>query len=422
MTRYAIYFAPPPGSAWAAAGAAWVGRDMGHSEELSQEKINSIPPLLLSKLTADARRYGFHATLKAPFHLADGYTEEHLQAMAQAFCETQTSFILHTPQVRPLDDFLALRPDPADEHTAALAMRCVSYFDLLRAAPHEAELTRRRVRGLSPRQETLLQRWGYPYTEEEYRFHITLTDDLSAVDDEVVYVMRKAAERHFAELIATTPLTIDAITIFREEQQGAPFLAWKRFPFGDHLQQASLPASGRLFYFVGPSGAGKDALLQWVQARAPDRDNLLFARRTITRAQHQDDAHEGVDHSAFWRLAAAGQFSMIWEVNGVCYGVRRGIEAELKAGRDVIVNGSREYVPKLQQIFPQAQVIWLEADEAVLQERLISRGRESGPALLRRISRASQFAPPENRQVIRIDNSGQLETAGLQILEILARR
>jgi ribose 1,5-bisphosphokinase len=251
---------------------------------------------------------------------------------------------------------------------------------------------------------------------------MTLTDNLSAVDDDVVYGMRKAAERHFAELIATTPLTIDAITIFREEQLGAPFLAWKRFPFGDHLQQASLPASGRLFYFVGPSGAGKDALLQWVQQRVPDDDKRLFARRTVTRAQYEGDVHEGVDHGAFWRLAAAGQFSMIWEVNGVCYGVRRGIEAELKAGRDVIVNGSREYVPKLQQNFPQAQVIWLEADEAVLQERLLARGRESGPALLRRISRASQFSPPENRQVIRIDNSGQLETAGLQILEILSRR
>jgi ribose 1,5-bisphosphokinase len=422
MTRYAIYFAPQPGSAWAAAGGSWLGRDVAKCEEFSQERIVGIPPLLLAKLTADARRYGFHATLKAPFHLAEGYTEEHLQAMARAFCDTQTSFILHTPQVRPIADFLALRPDPADEHTATLAMRCVNYFDLLRAAPNESELTKRRVRGLSPRQETLLQRWGYPYTEEEYRFHMTLTDDLSTVDDDVVYDLRKAAERHFAELIATTPLTVDAITIFREEQQGAPFLAWKCFPFGDHLQQASLPASGRLFYFVGPSGAGKDALLQWVQERVPNRDNFLFARRTITRAQHDGDLHEGVDHSTFWRLAAAGQFSMIWEVNGVCYGVRRGIEAELKAGRDVIVNGSREYVPKLQQIFPQAQVIWLEADEAVLQERLIARGRESGPALLRRISRASQFAPPESRQVIRIDNSGQLETAGLEILGLLSRR
>lgn len=422
MTRYAIYFAPSAGSAWAASGASWLGRDVAHTEELHQEKIAGIPPLLLAELTADARRYGFHATLKAPFHLAEGYTEAHLEAMALAFCETQTSFILHMPQVRPMADFLALRPAPEDEHTASLAMRCVSYFDLLRAAPHEMELTKRRTRGLSPRQETLLQRWGYPYTEEEYRFHMTLTGDLSTVDDDVVYSLRKAAERHFAELIATTPLSVDAITIFREEQHGAPFLAWKRFPFGDHLQQASLPASGRLFYFVGPSGAGKDALLQWVQARMPDNDNFLFARRTITRTEHDGDVHEGVDHSAFWRLAAAGQFSMIWEVNGICYGVRRGIEAELKAGRDVIVNGSREYVPKLQQIFPQAQVIWLEADEAVLQERLIARGRESGPALLRRISRASQFVPPESRQVIRIDNSGQLETAGLQILQILARR
>lgn len=422
MTRYAIYFAPPAGSTWSRAGSSWLGRDIDHAEEFAQEKIAGVPPLLLSELTSDARRYGFHATLKAPFHLAEGFTEQHLESMVQAFCETQTSFILHAPQVRPIADFLALRANPADDQAAALAMRCVSYFDLLRATPNEAELTRRRTQGLSPRQETLLQRWGYPYTEEEYQFHITLTDNLADVDTEVVYEIRKAAERHFASLIAHTPLTIDALTIFREEQVGAPFLAWKRFPFGDHLQQASLPASGRLFFFVGPSGAGKDALLQWVQARIPHGGELIFARRTITRPAQPGDAHEGVDHSTFWRLAAAGQFSMIWEVEGVCYGVRRDIEAELKSGRDIVVNGSREYVPKLQQLFPQAQVIWLEADEALLQERLIARGRESGPALLRRISRASQFSAPESHQVIRIDNSGQLETAGHRILQILAKR
>jgi len=408
MTRYALYFAPLAGSAWSEAGGAWLGRNADRVDEFAQAKITGIPPLLLAKLTSDARRYGFHATLKAPFHLAEGFNEQHLEAMAEAFSMAQKPVSLPLLQVRPIADFLALRPDPLDDESAALAMRCVSYFDLLRAPPNDAELAKRRMRGLSARQETLLQRWGYPFTEEEFQFHLTLTDDLAKVDAEVVYPMRKAAEQHFAHPIADAPLVIDALTIFREQQPGAPFVAWRRFPFGDCLQHATLPASGRLFFFVGPSGAGKDTLLQWVQTQMPERGELVFAQRTITRPQQSGDLHEAVDHSAFWRLAAAGQFAMIWEVNGLCYGVRRSIEAELKAGRDVVINGSREYVPQLQQLFPQAQVIWLEAEEAVLRERITARGRESGPALLRRISRATQF--------------GQLELAGQRILELLARR
>ncbi len=422
MTRYALYFAPLPGSAWSDAGAAWLGREATQVGESTQDKIPGIPPLLLAKLTSDARRYGFHATLKAPFHLAEGFSEQHLEAMAEAFCKVQTCILLDKPQVRPIVDFLALRPEQSSDGPAALAMRCVSYFDLLRATPNEAELAKRRTRGLSSRQETLLQRWGYPYTEEEFQFHLTLTDDLAEVDAEVAYAIRKAAEHHFADPIAQSALTLDALTIFREHQPGAPFIAWRRFPFGDHLPHAMLPASGRLFFFVGPSGAGKDTLLQWVQARIPEHAELVFAQRVITRPQQPGDTHEAVDHSTFWRLAAAGQFAMIWEVNGLCYGVRRSIEADLKAGRDVVINGSREYVPQLQQLFPQAQVIWLEADEALLRERLMARGRETGPALLRRISRATQFAAPDSHQVIRIDNSGQLELAGQRILQILKKR
>lgn len=422
MTRYALYFAPLAGSIWSETGGAWLGRDARQDVERQQDKIPGIPPLLLAKLTSDARRYGFHATLKAPFHLAEGFSEQHLEAMAEAFSAVQNVISLPTLQVRPIADFLALRTDPLDEEPAALAMRCVSYFDLLRATPSDAELAKRRTRDLSSRQETLLQRWGYPYTEEEFQFHFTLTDDLAEVDAEVVYAIRKAAEQHFAHVNAHVPLTIDALTIFRERQPGSPFIAWRRFPFGDRLPQATLPAGGRLFFFVGPSGAGKDTLLHWVQTQLPESAGLVFAQRTITRPQQPGDQHEAVDHNAFWRLAATGQFSMTWEVNGVCYGVRRSIEADLKAGRDVVINGSREYVPQLQQRFPQAQVIWLEADEALLRDRITARGRETGPALLRRISRATEFVPPDSQQVIRIDNSGRLEVAGQRILELLGRR
>lgn len=415
--RYALYFAPEPGSPWAEAGNSWIGRDAERGATIGQDRVPGIPSVLLSQLTSGARRYGFHATLKAPFHLAPGFSEANLEAMAAAFCQVQRRVTVPAMRIKPLDDFLALRPDGAEEEIGALAMRCVSYFDLLRAAPADNELAARRRRGLSQRQEALLQRWGYPYTEEEYRFHLTLSDDLREIDDDAEYAMRRAAEEHFNAVAA--PFVIDRLSIFREPAPGAPFVVWRSFPFGDRLPQAELPAPGRLFFFVGPSGAGKDALLRWVQQRLP-QSNTVFARRTVTKPAAAD-THEAVDTASFWNLAAAGQFAMQWQVDGISYGVRRSIEADLQAGSDVVINGSREYVPQLQQLYPQAQVVWIEAEAALLEERLTARGRESGAALLRRISRASQFSPLESRQVIRINNSGEIESAGQQLLDLLKR-
>mgnify|MGYP001964458694 FL=1 len=151
-------------------------------------------------------------------------------------------------------------------------------------------------------------------------------------------------------------------------------------------------------------------------------EKLVFAPRTITRATQANEVHEAVDAPTFWRLAAGGQFAMVWQANDLCYGIRRGIEADLKAGRDVVINGSRAYVPQLLQAFPDAIVVWIEANENLLRERLEARQREQGPALLKRLKRAKEFAPSGQAQVIRLDNSGALEVGGQRLLNILRER
>jgi ribose 1,5-bisphosphokinase len=421
MTRYAIYFAPRPDSPWWQAGCTWLGRDPGSGEELATPAVPGIPAPAFRQLTEQARRYGFHATLKAPFRLADGFNEEHLLGMAAAFAELQHPVALHDLQIRSMAGFLALRPAGPIEEIGALAMRCVSYFDNLRAASTAAELVKRRNAGLSQRQESLLQRWGYPYTEEEFRFHMTLTDSLQAVDDDTVHALRKAAEECFAPALLAGAPVIDALTIFREERPGMPFAAWKRFPFGAREQEPAVPASGRVFFLVGPSGVGKDTLLNWAEQSLPQGEDIVFARRTITRPPHASEMHDAVDDLTFWKLAASGHFSMIWQANGLCYGIPRGIEAELRAGRNVVINGSREYIPQLRQLFPDAHVIWVEADAGQIRRRIEARQREAGPALLRRLDRVAQFSPPDGEDVIRLDNSGPVEAAGKRLLEILAR-
>jgi putative phosphonate metabolism protein len=261
MTRYALYFAPAADSPWWSAGCRWLGRDSVSGAELAQRQIPGISREMLAKFTCDARRYGFHATLKAPFRLINGYSPSHLEAMAETFSATQRPVVLQDMRVHLSRGFLALRPAGPDKEIRALAMRCVSYFDELRAPPTEAELAKRRRANLTELQEALLQRWGYPYTEGEFNFHMTLTSSLSEADAAAVSALRRAAERQFAAAQAA-PLVIDALTIFCEQQPGQPFHVWRRFPFPVAGRAAELPRSVYRFPAVAPSGVSKDTLLR----------------------------------------------------------------------------------------------------------------------------------------------------------------
>lgn len=228
MTRYALYFAPDRDSAWWHAGNQWLGRDAEAAEPLPQPVIEGMQPDLQHKLTRDARRYGFHATLKAPFRLAPGCTEAALHLALQDFCRQRAPVRGLAPGVQWMGNFLALRPTENQAAINALAFACVEHFDQFRAPMSEADLARRQQHPLSPRQQALLMQWGYPYTEEEFRFHMTLTDRLEpgALADSI----HTAAQKHF-DLDA--PLDINGLALFTEHQPGADFQLAARFPFGE---------------------------------------------------------------------------------------------------------------------------------------------------------------------------------------------
>ncbi|MGS0743715.1 phosphonate metabolism protein/1,5-bisphosphokinase (PRPP-forming) PhnN [Glaciimonas sp. GG7] len=427
--RYALYFAPITSPAWWTAGSRWLGRDAATNVSSSPPEITGCSPLACQQLTADARRYGFHATLKAPFRLAQGFSENDLVAMAQAFSLLQTPLPVKEVGIHLLGNFLALQTmDPlSKDQISALAMRCVTYFDLLRAAPSAAELAKRQKADLTPRQTALNARWGYPYTEEEYRFHLTLTHALTTYDDATVAAIRATAETCFAQAL-TTLLIIDGLSIFKESEPGAPMTVWKHFPFlrNSVLQQDDamhVPVEGRLFFVVGPSGVGKDTLLQWVQPRLPESAGIVFAQRSVTRAAHASEAHESMTRDDFFQAAEMDEFSMAWQANDTHYGIRRGVEATLKAGCDVIVNGSRQYIPQLRALFPQAQIIWISADAQLIRQRIEKRQRETGAALESRLLRSAEFSPEETIDgdgMMHIDNSGPIEVAGHQLLAIFS--
>jgi putative phosphonate metabolism protein len=227
--RYAIYYAPMPGTMLHQLGSIWLGRDAHTGEALAQPAVENI-----ARLTSDARRYGFHATLKAPFVLRDGMGPEPLMRACAALAANTSGFRV---RLRPdlLDGFLALVPggDPLLLHL--LADRCMRELDGFRRPSSAEDLARHRKAPLSVRQDASLVRWGYPYVFDDFRFHMTLTERLEP--DEAVR-LAGAARAHFAPIIGQSVM-IDGITLFQEPEPGAPFLALRHFPFTDWTAEAT---------------------------------------------------------------------------------------------------------------------------------------------------------------------------------------
>jgi putative phosphonate metabolism protein len=227
--RYAIYFAPAPETALHVLGSQWLGRDSVSGEYFDQPSIADMPASRLKELTSEPRRYGFHATLKPPFHLKPGMTIDGLLDATRAFAQTQQPYAVNMV-LRQFSDFFALMQGQSKAETRALAAAAVSELDPFRALPSERDLERRRKPGLSGAQETLLQRWGYPYVMNEFRFHMTLTKRVTAEGEAAI--MRPALHDHFAAIFEALQ-TIDAIAVFREAAPGEPFIQIERFRLGN---------------------------------------------------------------------------------------------------------------------------------------------------------------------------------------------
>lgn len=223
--RYAIYFAPAEDSDLGRAGSRWLGRDAISGVHLEQPPCPGLAPARLAELTAAARRYGFHGTLKPPFRLREGRTPEELDRAVAALAARQQRFFF-TLRLATLAGFFAWLPADAQDRIAAVAKACVTELDDFRAPPDELELARRR-RGLNPDQAALLQRWGYPYVLDEFRFHLTLSDAVSGREAEA---MRTALE-DYSDRHARGAVAFDALCLFVEPAPGADFRMLARYGF-----------------------------------------------------------------------------------------------------------------------------------------------------------------------------------------------
>lgn len=176
-----------------------------------------------------------------------------------------------------------------------------------------------------------------------------------------------------------------------------------------------------LIYLLGPSGAGKDSLIRYAQAECA-QEALRVPRRFITRPRdsvHED--HVPVSEAEFDRLATNGRFSLQWQGHGLRYGIGREIDTWLTEGRLVLLNGSRAHLGTAAQRYPDLVPVAIHVDPAVLRRRLRARGREDAAAVEQRLARSARLAQVDHPALQIVDNSRTLDSAGRQLLGILAR-
>ncbi|MDR2216465.1 MAG: phosphonate metabolism protein/1,5-bisphosphokinase (PRPP-forming) PhnN [Nevskiaceae bacterium] len=178
-------------------------------------------------------------------------------------------------------------------------------------------------------------------------------------------------------------------------------------------------SSGRLLYVVGPSGSGKDSLLRHARQRLEAQSDILFAHRYITRpVELQGENHIALSVAEFEARRSANLFAMHWDSHGLRYGIGREINFWLQEGRDIVVNGSREYLPEALCRYPELFLVQITASAETLSTRLLARGRESAEQVARRIERAGQFTPAHEPSAI-IENNGTLTEAGDRLVALL---
>ena len=214
--RYAIYYAAAPGSALTDFGAALLGYDAYTGENVC---FPDGVPSDWRELTQDPRKYGFHATLKAPMALAPGRTEAQFVGACELFADAARPIPLIKPVVDSISGFIAVIPSEPSADLGELAAEATRAFDFFRSPLTPEDRARRNPDRLTVRQVAYLDRWGYPYVMEEFRFHMTLTTRLPAERRDGVMAMLRD---RFAGIDQPT-LEIDRIALFRQDDAASRF-------------------------------------------------------------------------------------------------------------------------------------------------------------------------------------------------------
>lgn len=225
--RYAIYWAPDTTTALWRLGSHWLGYDAATGADLGCPTIDGHDSAWVRALTDEPRRYGLHATLKPPMRLSPRADAKELDRVARTLAAQQSAFDLPRLELRRTGRFLALRPVAPSEDMDQLAAACVAEFDALRMPPSEAEIRKRAALRLSERQRELLERWGYPYVFDEWRFHLSLTRPLT---DEQAQALAGPLRTFLLPGLVSPPL-VDSICVYVRDEGAERFRLAARYGF-----------------------------------------------------------------------------------------------------------------------------------------------------------------------------------------------
>lgn len=225
--RYAIYFVPEADSALNSFGSAILGYDCNSGVAVPLPEEFQDDALAWRRTTEEPRRYGFHATLKAPFRLSSSCTETQLESALQSFAGLGHSVPTIVPVVMMVDNFAAVTSRRREPAIDALAAKCTTIFDAFRAPMSPRERARRVTMGLDPRQIQHLDLWGYPHVFTDFRFHMTLTGPIERKRRKPILA---ALRRCFRRMQADAPVAIDRLTLVKQDSAQAAFRVVRHVP------------------------------------------------------------------------------------------------------------------------------------------------------------------------------------------------
>jgi ribose 1,5-bisphosphokinase len=176
---------------------------------------------------------------------------------------------------------------------------------------------------------------------------------------------------------------------------------------------------GCLVLVVGPSGAGKDTLIDLARATLRGDPSVVFPRRVVTRAA-AGEPHDTMDPDAFERAARAGAFALTWDAHDLRYGIPADIDDNIRTGQTVVCNVSRTIVDAARERYAEVRVVLVTAPAEVLAARLAARARGSDGDFARRLARSDSF--PAFAADCVIENAGAPEAGAAALTAAIGSR
>ena len=188
----------------------------------------------------------------------------------------------------------------------------------------------------------------------------------------------------------------------------------------DMSERPSVPVTGGAFVaVVGPSGCGKDTLINYAREALSSRNDVFFVRRVITRpTDGATEDHIPATAAQFERKRGSGDFAFHWDAHGLRYGLPVEIDDRIRDGDCAVCNGSRAVLDALSRRYAGFQVVSITAAPERIAQRLALRGRESSDEIRARLERSAQLPTPWPGAII-VDNSTTIEAAGERLVEVI---